>query len=283
MIKHRDQLLLGKTTVFTRIAVETPLEDDLGLPADACYLYIQEGEGQTLYAPAQITASKGTVILSTCGLTIGNLIAHEMAGSMETIIVHFNRDLLQLIFEGEKPAIWKELQRPVNQYLVQEAASQLVKLYFNNINELFDNQAAVTEELLKLKLKEIVLLLLQTENAEPVKEIMRSLFSDRIFDFEEIVEAHLLTPATVTNLAQLTNSSLSTFKRRFKEVYHQSPGQYLLEKRLEKIAEELRMSDEAISSIGYRLGFDSPEHLSRSFKKKFGVSPSSYRMTSMVK
>ena len=124
---------------------------------------------------------------------------------------------------------------------------------------------------------------MQTGNAEPIRQIVKSLFSERTFTFEEIVDAHILSAASVENLAQLTNTSLSTFKRKFKEIYHTSPGRYIMAKRLDKVAESLRISDDAISHIGYDLGFESPEHLSRVFKKKFGVSPSSYRMNFSVR
>ena len=56
-----------------------------------------------------------------------------------------------------------------------------------------------------------------------------------------------------------------------------------MDRRLDKVAEQLRVSDDAISHIGYDLGFESPEHLSRAFRNKFGVTPSSYRLNSSVK
>ncbi|OJJ22464.1 hypothetical protein BKI52_07220 [marine bacterium AO1-C] len=283
MIKHHDQILLDKQPIFTKLSVQNPLNESLSLPSDACYLYIEEGEGQALFKPANIVADAGTVILSTCGLTVGSMISAQSAGAMDSIIVHFNNDLLQWAFEGDKPALWEELQTPVNQYLVQNAASQLVKFYFESIAQLFLNKAALTKSLLKLKLREIVLLLLQTDNSEAVRQIIKSLFSERTFTFKEIVDAHIFTPITIESLAQLTHYSLTTFKRKFKETYGTPPGKYLIDKRLEKVAESLRITDESVSQIGYEWGFDSPEHLSRAFKKKFGVSPSSYRVDFSVK
>ena len=283
MIKYRDQILHGDTPVFTKIGMETPLTEDLELPSDACFLYIEEGDGQPLALNIKVSATKGTVILSTCGMTIGHMISEKLQGLMETIIVHFNRELLNACFEGEKPKLWEELQRPVNEYVVQRAASELVQGYFAGINQLFNHKEAVTPSMLELKLKEIILLLLQTDNSDSVRQIIKSLFSARTFSFKELVDAHLYTPATIENLAQLTGTSASTFKRKFKVIYDASPGQYVLEKRLEKVAEQIRITDEPISQIGYQLGFESPEHLSRAFKKHFGVTPSTYRMSRLVK
>lgn len=282
MINYQDQLSLEGLPVFTQLQLETPLQEALSLPSDACYLHIDEGEGHSLFAPANITATPGTVILSTCGLTVGHMITEQPRGSMSTTIVHFNRQLLNVVFEGEKPTLWEELQAPVNQYLVQEAADTLVQHYFDSISQLFQHKAAVSPAILKLKLKEIILLLLQTDNAEPVRQIIKSLFSERSFSFKEIVDAHIYTSVSIENLAQLTHCSLSTFKRKFSEAYDSSPAKYITARRLEKVAEALRISDEAVSHIGYAWGFESPEHLSRAFKKQFGVAPSAYRMSFLV-
>jgi len=279
----KDQISYNDTPVYTKLSVQTPVTEDLGLPSDACYLFIEDGDGRLLAMNINLSASKGTVILSTCGMTVGNLISEEVQGFMDTIIVHFNQDLLEECFEGEKPQLWEELQKPINEYVAQTAASELVKLYFDSVTRLFENKAAATGNLLKLKLKEIILLLLQTDNAEQVRQIIKSLFSQRTFSFKEVIDAHVLTRATVENLAQLTGLSLSTFKRKFKETCQTSPAQYILEKRLNKVAECLRVTDDPVSHIGYSLGFESPEHLSRAFKRHFGVTPYAYRLNQLVK
>ena len=283
MIRDKEQISLNGIPVFTKIGITTPLKEALNLPSDACYLYIKDGTGHTLLKAGNITATNGTVILSSCGLTVGNIISDQPKGEMDTIIVHLNRKLLNLVFEGEKPVLWEEMRVPLNQYVVQTAANKLVKVYFDGIGHLFQSKEVLSDNILKIKLKEVVLLLLQSDNAEPFRQIIKNLFSERTFSFKELVDAHVLSPISIESLAQLTNCSLSTFKRRFNEVYGTSPGKYIMEKRLNKVAEHLRVSDRAISNIGYDLGFENPEHLSRVFKTKFGVSPSIFRMNSSIK
>ena len=284
MIRHLDKISLQNQPVFTKIGIQTPLNESIDIPSDACYLYIDQGEGHTLLPlpNGDISATSGTVILSACGLTVGKMISEQPKGSMDTIIVHFNRELLEEVFEGEKPELWEEMEAPITQFIVQTAADKLIEFYFNTIHQLFDNKAALTDTLLKLKLKEIILLLLQSDNSESIRQIIKSLFSERKFTFKEMVEVHLFS-ASIEELALITNCSLSTFKRKFKEIYHTSPGKYVMEKRLEKVAESLRISDEAISNIGYDWGFESPEHLSRAFKRQFGLTPSAYRMSLTVR
>lgn len=283
MIRFFDQILLDDTPLFTRLELRSPLTDSLELPSDACYLYIEKGTGNTLFNIGHITNDTGTTILSTCGLTMGNMISEQTEGEMQTIIVHLNSGVLKRVFDHDKPALWQELERPINKFVVQQSANLLVQAFFKSIESFFENKEVLSPSVLELKLKEIVLLLLQSDNSEDVRQIMKSLFSERTFTFKETVDAHLFSAVTIEALSQLTNTSLSTFKRRFKEIYDQSPAKYIQEKRLDKVSEKLRTSDDQISHIGYDLGFESPEHLSRAFKNKFGITPSEYRMSFSVK
>lgn len=55
-------------------------------------------------------------------------------------------------------------------------------------------------------------------------------------------------------------------------------GRLLLERRLDACASELvHKPDEAISSVGMRLGFNDLSHFSRTFRQRFGMSPRQYR------
>lgn len=283
MITYHDTIHLFNQPLFTKVNLTTPTSEVLPIPSEACYAYIVDGDGQTLSPPNKIVANPGQVILSLCGFTVGKMLTEQEEGFVHSLIVHFNKDQLKRVFKGDKPKLWKELEKPVTQYVVQSAANTLIKFYFDGIAQLFKNKAALTEDILILKLKEIVLLLLQTDNSDSIRQIMYSLFSDRVFTFKETIDAYIHLPVSVEDLAQLTHCSLSSFKRKFKTIYNTTPGFYLLDKRLEHVSEHLQHSSESISTIGYQCGFTSPEHLSRAFKKKFGVTPSMYRLNFSAK
>lgn len=265
--------------IFTWVTMRTPMNEAVQLPSEACFAYIMDGDNQLLVEEENIKAEPGKVVLSLCGRTVGQMLSkqREEEGLVSSIVVHFHRDLLLKVYEDSKPPSWQELEKPVVKYIVQAAASELVKQYFIGLVHLFDNQAALSDEILILKLKEIILLLMQTKESEQITQIMRSLFSERTFTFKEIVDAHICEPVTIENLAMLTNHSLSSFKKEFKRIFKTTPGVYIMEKRTEKVADLLRYSDESISGIGYQCGFTNPAHLSRVFKSKFGVTPSEYR------
>lgn len=283
MIKRKDSISLFGYPLFTIVNMETPLEYDLNLPSDACIAYITEGDEQVFSESENIIARTNHTILSLCGLTLGSMLSNQPIGNINSIVVHFNRDVINKVFENEKPELWEELQKPITQFVVQSAASEMVKHYFNTIIHFFKNKDALSESILKIKLKEVILLLLQTDNSEYVRQIVMSLFSEREFSFKELVEAHIEKTNSIENLAMVTNCSISTFKRKFNKTFNSTPAKYRIKIKLKRVENLLKTTDNSISNIGYECGFESPEHLSRAFKKQYSISPSRYRLNFSVK
>ncbi|MGB5818203.1 MAG: helix-turn-helix transcriptional regulator [Saonia sp.] len=277
IIEHKTIELYGKP-IFSWVTLTTPNEIDVPLPSDACVAYISDGDGQSLFAQEAIAANPGNVIVSICGRTVGHMIAKQEEGRVSTMIAHFHTEQLQEIYRDSKPKLWKELEKPITKFVVQDAATKLIVSYFEGIRQFFDHQMAITEEILSLKIQELILLLLQSESSPEIRCIINSLFSDRVFTFREVIDTYISMPISIEGLAHLTNKSLSSFKREFKRIYATTPGAYIITKRLEKVAEQLVTSDKSITNICYDCGFASLAHLSRSFKGKYGMSPTAYRM-----
>lgn len=282
ILKHETIELYGNP-LFTWVTIQAPLDGPVPLPSEACFVYFVDGGNEPLTENGELVAAPGQVILSLCGHTVGHMLSKPREVTFSSIIVHFQREHFLKVYANEKPPFWKEMETPLVQWIVQSAASELVKAFFAGVQHLFTHKEAVTEDILVLKLKEIILLLLQTPDSPSVTNLMRSLFSERTFSFKEIVDANICEPVTIEGLAARTNNSLSSFKREFKRIYNATPGTYIINKRAEKVASLLRISDESISTIGYQCGFSSPAHLSRVFKAKYGMTPSQYRLNASVK
>jgi AraC-like DNA-binding protein len=75
----------------------------------------------------------------------------------------------------------------------------------------------------------------------------------------------------------MCHRSLSSFKREFRKVYGTTPGKWLMERRLIHSASLLQTTDLSVTEISFECGFEDVSHFSRSFKEKFGQSPSDYR------
>src|SRR5690606_8662162 len=135
----------------------------------------------------------------------------------------------------------------------------------------------VNDEILILKLKEIILLLSQTQDFQIIQVILSQLFSPASYTFKQIIEANLFAQINMEELANKTNLSISTFKREFKKLYSDSPANYIKNKRLERASELLLASDKRITDIAFDCGFNDLANFTKSFHDKYSVSPSNYR------
>lgn len=78
-------------------------------------------------------------------------------------------------------------------------------------------------------------------------------------------------------LAANHNVSYAWFRKAFKEITGQSPGQYQLNLKIQKACRMLYETDLSIAEVAFQNGFDSEYYFSRIFKNKMGKSPSVYR------
>jgi len=94
----------------------------------------------------------------------------------------------------------------------------------------------------------------------------------------DTIEARIQGPPSLTELASLTELSRTYFSRVFKETTGMRLRDYLMEVRINKAKDLLDDINLEIKQIAYEVGFNYPDHFSRTFKRKTGVSPTDWRL-----
>ena len=89
----------------------------------------------------------------------------------------------------------------------------------------------------------------------------------------EYIQDQLDTDLTVSGIAQAVYISPYHFAKLFKESTGQSPYQYVVEARVRKAKELLTTSKFTISEVAQHVGFADQSHLTRHFKRVFGLPP----------
>jgi AraC family transcriptional regulator len=89
----------------------------------------------------------------------------------------------------------------------------------------------------------------------------------------EYIQDQLDTDLTVSGIAQAVGMSPDHFTRLFKEATGQSPYRYVVEARVRKAKELLTTGKFTISEAAYHVGFVDQSHLTRHFKRIFGLPP----------
>lgn len=275
MIIDRKQFEIAGKSLFEKLTIQSPLQYAAVFPNEACFLHFKEGQINLKSATAELKVSSSESILMKCGNYFANLIPQTSKGAMEVFAVHLYPDLLRDIYKNEIPPTFK-LNTP-SAYSQTIPNSSVLVHFIDSMDFYFENPGLVTPDLLILKIKELILLLLQTDQAGSVAELFAKLFTPRQAGIREVIDAHLFSNLTIPELATLAGLSLSSFKREFQKVYEDTPANYIKIKRIEEAQKLVQYSDLSISEICYRLGFGDVSNFSKAFKKQTGNTPTTYR------
>ncbi|WP_026875560.1 GlxA family transcriptional regulator [Jiangella gansuensis] len=90
---------------------------------------------------------------------------------------------------------------------------------------------------------------------------------------------HLDQPLTLRDLASREAMSVRTFTRRFRQEVGLSPGQWLIQQRIDRARQLLEDSDLAVDEVARRSGFGTAASMRQHLRAALGVSPSGYRRT----
>lgn len=157
----------------------------------------------------------------------------------------------------------------------------------NILTSLFDDDGSLAEESTRTLLESALTIIGNAVRSDEDSAPARQTIADRrLQDVLRFIEVHLSDPqlstAMVASGCGISPRYLS-FLLRLKGT---SFSELVWDQRLEKAREWLSTSDPrdiSISEIAYGVGFKSPAHFSRMFKRVFGVNPREFRLENSEK
>jgi AraC-like DNA-binding protein len=130
----------------------------------------------------------------------------------------------------------------------------------------------IAEAFADVKREELLLILLQAQPG------LTGLFFDyrtpEKINIEEFMNRNYQFNVSVERFAYLTGRSLSAFKRDFKQVFGDTPGHWLVQRRLQEAYFLISQQHQKPAKIYLELGFETLPHFSYAFKKHFRLAPS---------
>ena len=91
------------------------------------------------------------------------------------------------------------------------------------------------------------------------------------------IEQNFRNDISVEGIAEFCGLNRTYFGRIFKETIGKSPQEFLMNYRMAKAAELLKLTQLSIGDIGNAVGYSNQLHFSRAFKNVYGSSPREWR------
>jgi AraC-like DNA-binding protein len=150
--------------------------------------------------------------------------------------------------------------------------------FFQSMMPYFGNAKDPDPTLLELKFRELILNIADNPRNKEIQSYFCSLLHQpQAVSLQKVMDDNYCFNLKLEEYAQLSNRSLSAFKRDFQKQFDTTPGKWLMEKRLNHAMHLLSNANKAVSEAAFESGFENPSHFSRSFRQHFGIAPATVR------
>lgn len=124
-------------------------------------------------------------------------------------------------------------------------------------------------------LDEIYYRIIKTKAGEHLVQLCCKLtYFSRISNIVDDIQNRLDTEINIDDLAKKANMSRANFHKKFKEIFNDSPIQYIKKIRLNKARQYILYEHMKVVEAASKVGYESPAQFSREFKSHFGFPPS---------
>jgi AraC-like DNA-binding protein len=166
-------------------------------------------------------------------------------------------------------------QNPVDFTATMVETTDYLEGYFHSMLTYFRGIDRPPDHILVLKLKELLVNLI---NSDPLlTAYFNNLADSDKPSLQQVMENNYCFKLRLEDYADLCHRSLSTFKRDFQQIYQETPGKWIMKRRVERAANMLVNSSQSITEVAFETGFEDLSHFSRVFKQITGKNPTEYK------
>lgn len=279
-LNPKDETLLSADgKAFAKLKIVSTAEKRTVFLTEHTLVFVIKGAKLLHFGEATVKAESGKIVLLKKGIYVMAEYI-EKGLHFEAILVFLShktiRDTLATSNFSANINTLKNLP-----YLVLNSNEHLAD-YINIFRKYFNTTQLKNSQLLQLKQKELLQLLICTTASSEFRAFVSSLAKNEPENIEDIVNEYLLQPLSIADYANISNRSLASFKRDFRKIFNTTPRQWINQKRLEQSYLLLINTVDRINEISYSCGFESPSYFIKLFKEHYGYTPQSLRTKSVI-
>ena len=217
MILERKTFSYKDKVIIEKVLIRAPYKHEAIFHNEGCFIQVRGGCTQLLSVEDNLLIENQEAVLMKCGTYFLDFIQKMAGTTVEVLAIHLYPDILKQVYSAELPALIEKRTYAGQSTVI--ANETIIARYIESLEFYFENPALVNDDLLELKIKELVLLLVQTKNAASILSLVTDLYSSRNINIKSVIDLHKHSNLSIEELAALCSLSLSAFKRAFKKLY----------------------------------------------------------------
>lgn len=165
----------------------------------------------------------------------------------------------------------------INNQDIADIINRLVRI---GVNE----QSREKDVLAGLALRELLVRLMQTQARQLIeRNYVHMASGHRFANVIKFIKDHLHERINLNKLHEQACMSRANFFRKFKEAFGISPGDYILQERINLAKEFLKNPFMSVTEACFRAGFQNLNYFIRAFRTATGVTPKTFQMGAVSK
>ena len=234
------------------------------------FAFIFSGESMVKTPHEEILLKPGHCLFAKKGSVLSLNNTHE---DFCELLIFLPDDFIKTVIYKHNIFFPKKAENQKTQTVIPLLNDKVLLVYFQSLLSYFSLPEPPPTGLLKLKCEELILHLVYSHQHDLLKNYFFELCSRARPSIKDIMEANFFSNLTLKEFARLCARSLSSFKREFLQLYHITPGTWLVDKRLQYSKYLLETTEMTVEEICMQSGFENRSHFTRVFKKKYGITP----------
>lgn len=200
-------------------------------------------------------------------------------GVAHRFLIDEPRDVVHFIYDPSLEKPLREMlpfpERPIWEISLGEKENQLITELMSLMGQSHEYGITDRIDLIAFQLLEMVIFHENFSMSRP------DYYETRIRSIASYFQLHYKDDIDIGELASQYGMSLSTFLRHWRRFFTKTPGQYLLDLKLQEICRILQEEDQyTVQDLTREFGFRESAYFCALFKKKFGMTPLQFRRSS---
>lgn len=170
MIRDRKVFEYEGNPLIEKVTIKLPFRYEALFQNEGCFLSIKGSKSAIYSSVEKVNIKSKEAVLLRCGTYFVDFIKNETSQEVDVIAIHLYPEVIKALYKTELPKSMIEHVEggQINRVLTDE----LLEKFIDNIYFYFENPQLINKDMLELKLKELILILIQSSRIDSIHKLI---------------------------------------------------------------------------------------------------------------